>query len=334
MKLSLAIINDDEAPYLKRFFESLGSGRDLLDIVFVDNCSRDNSIQIAKDMGIGKIITFEKKTASRPVLYNAALSRAEGKYILFTHSDIIFGDGFFQNLDKSLRERPDLDFMNFRVVYVDKTTSAPSIVYWGVEDKGIRLSYHSIWGIGDPSLKKLVSCSDSCFLVKSNAFRYERFDERYYDTFFIEDLLLKLEFQGANIVYDENSYVEHYFLEEHERLRTLKHDSRLFIKNNPVVNLAAKDRRISSLETQLQYLDAQLRQIQRSIPIQLVNRYQKIVGKLMRPGTRRRRLYELMLSGIRVILNEGWKSFFRKLGARIAGRKAGASKQPQVTNSH
>jgi glycosyltransferase involved in cell wall biosynthesis len=323
MKLSLAIINDNEALYLKRFFESLGSWRDLLDIVFVDNCSCDNSIQIAKDMGIGKIVTFEKKMVSRPALYNAAASRTEGEYILFTHSDIIFGDGFFKNLDTSLKERTDLDFMNFRVTYVDKTTSAPSIVYWDVEDKRIKLSYHSIWSISDPSLKKLVSCSESCFLVGNTVFKYEQFNERYFDTLFIEDFLLKLEFQGANIVYDEDSYIEHYFLEEHERLRTLKHDSRLFIKNNlkelQIVNLTEKDRQICSLEAQLQ-------QIQHSIPMQLANRYQGLIEKPLRRGSRRRRYYELMLSGIRVTLNEGWKSFFRKLKARLPGKRDKASK--------
>ena len=345
MKLSLAIINDNEAPYLKRFFESLGSWKDSLDIVFVDNCSCDNSIQIVKDLKIGKIVAF-KKGVSRPVLYNAAASRTEGEYVLFTHSDIIFGDSFFKNLDKSLKERTDLDFMNFRVMYVDKTTCAPSIVYRYFKDKRIKLSYQSIWGISDPAFKKLISCSESCFLVDSTVFKHEHFDERYFDTLFIEDLLLKLYLQGANIVYDEDSYIEHYFLEEHKRLRTLKYDIRLFIKNNfkelQAVNLVEQDRQISSLETNLQEkvaqidslefqidsLEFQIQQIQQTIPIQLVNRYERVIEKLLRPGTHRRHYYELGLSGIRVILNEGWKSFFRKAGARLAHRTA-AIKRPR-----
>ena len=359
MKLSLAIINDNEALYLKRSFESLGSWKDLLDIVFVDNCSRDNSIQIAKDMGIAKIVTF-KKMVSRPVLYNAAVGRTEGEYVLFTHTDIIFGDGFFENLDKSLKERTDLDFMNFRVTYVDKKTIAPSIVYREFENKRIELSYHSIWDIKDPALKKAVSCSEPCFLVNSTIFKHEHFDERYFDTLFIEDLLLKLYFQGANIIYDERSYIEHYFLEEHRRLRTLKHDIRLFIKNNlkelQVFNLTEQDRQISSLETSLKEkddqinclesqvrrsesqihhlesqihrlesqtrrLESQIHQIQRSIPMQLVNRYQRIVEKLLRPGTRRRRCYELVLSGIRVILTEGWRSFWARFKDWLLGNR-------------
>jgi organic radical activating enzyme len=83
----------------------------------------------------------------------------------------------------------------------------------------------------------------------------------------------------------------------------------------------------SSLETSLQEMVVQIQQIQHSIPMQLVNRYQRVVEKLLCSGTRRR-YYELGLTGIRVILNEGWKSFFRKLKARLLGKRDKESKQP------
>jgi hypothetical protein len=86
---------------------------------------------------------------------------------------------------------------------------------------------------------------------------------------------------------------------------------------------------ISSLETSLQNkvaqvhrLESQIQQIQRSIPMQLVNRYQRIIDRLLRPGTRRRRPYELGLSGIRVMLNEGWHSFFKKAWNKLVHRPA------------
>jgi len=82
------------------------------------------------------------------------------------------------------------------------------------------------------------------------------------------------------------------------------------------------ERRLAELDHTLQDKAAQIQQIQHSIPMQFVNRYQRIAEKLLRPGTRRRRYYELGLTGIRVILNEGWRSFFRKVKARLSGRKA------------
>jgi len=70
------------------------------------------------------------------------------------------------------------------------------------------------------------------------------------------------------------------------------------------------DSQIHQLDSQINRLNSQLQQIQRSIPMQLVNRYQRIVERLLRPGTRRRRYYELGLSGIRIILNEGWRTLW------------------------
>jgi len=84
---------------------------------------------------------------------------------------------------------------------------------------------------------------------------------------------------------------------------------------------------VSDKEFQIRHLESKIQQIQQTIPMQLMYRYQRIVDKLMRPGTRRRRPYELMLNGIRVILNEGWKGFFREVQAHLLSKRDRASKQ-------
>ena len=84
--------------------------------------------------------------------------------------------------------------------------------------------------------------------------------------------------------------------------------------------LSSKESRINSLESQRQ-------QMQRSIVMQLVNRYQRIVEKLLHRGTRRRHYYELGLAGIRVILNEGWRAFWHKFRQRYK-KKHDEAKEP------
>jgi hypothetical protein len=54
----------------------------------------------------------------------------------------------------------------------------------------------------------------------------------------------------------------------------------------------------------------------------LLNRYHRMVEKLLRPGTRRRYYYELGRSGIRVIMKEGWRSFWFKAKRRLTGKVA------------
>jgi ubiquinone/menaquinone biosynthesis C-methylase UbiE len=96
--------------------------------------------------------------------------------------------------------------------------------------------------------------------------------------------------------------------------------------NDYVRQLQDKDAQISSLETSLREKVVQLQQIQHSIPMQLVSRHQRMVEKLLRHGTRRRYYYELMLTGIRVILTEGWKSFFRQVKVYLRRKRRGLSK--------
>jgi len=108
----------------------------------------------------------------------------------------------------------------------------------------------------------------------------------------------------------------------------LGHQFTTIVRNKAMAyELENQKRQLQELKADLESKDAQIQQIQQSIPMQLVNRYQKVINKLLPPSTRRRRPYELMLSSIRVILNEGWKGFFREVRAYLLSKRDSASKQ-------
>jgi hypothetical protein len=69
---------------------------------------------------------------------------------------------------------------------------------------------------------------------------------------------------------------------------------------------------VQAKDTQIAELTSSLHQIQQGIVMQLLKRYQRIVERLLRPGTRRRSYYELVLTGVRVLLNQGWRSLSLK----------------------
>ena len=106
-------------------------------------------------------------------------------------------------------------------------------------------------------------------------------------------------------------------------VRSMPPDEELPLRIKDIANLEAS---LQEKISQIASLEMQLQQIQRSIVMQLLNRYQRVVEKLLRTGTRRRYYYELGLTGIRVILNEGWRSFFRKAWERLAHRTAAIRK--------
>ena len=66
-----------------------------------------------------------------------------------------------------------------------------------------------------------------------------------------------------------------------------------------------KDNHIRNLESTLQ-------SIQSSITWQLLRKYQGLIEKILPLGTRRRPAYDLCSIGIRVIINEDWRSFWLK----------------------
>ncbi len=84
---------------------------------------------------------------------------------------------------------------------------------------------------------------------------------------------------------------------------------------------------IHRLESQIHRLESQIHQIQHSIPMQLTNRYQKVIDKLLPPSTHRRGYYEIVPTGIRVILNEGCRSFFRKTSVYLRRGRGTANRQ-------
>ena len=93
-------------------------------------------------------------------------------------------------------------------------------------------------------------------------------------------------------------------------------------------DLQQKSAQIRSLETDLQQKSAQIRsleiqiqQINRGIVMQLLRRYQRVVNKLLPLGSRRRNCYELGLSAIRIIINEGWGSFWSIAKDRLRKKK-------------
>ena len=95
-------------------------------------------------------------------------------------------------------------------------------------------------------------------------------------------------------------------------------------------DLQRKSAQITSLDGDLQRKSAQIRsleiqiqQINHGIVMQLLSRYQRVVNKLLPLGSRRRNCYELWLSAIRIIINEGWGSFWSIAKDRLRKKKTG-----------
>ena len=77
---------------------------------------------------------------------------------------------------------------------------------------------------------------------------------------------------------------------------------------------------LQARDAQVRNLEMQMHQRERGIPRQLLKRYDKVAEKLLPSGTRRRHFYLLQLKALRVLLNEGVRSFFSKARTYIKNR--------------
>ena len=69
---------------------------------------------------------------------------------------------------------------------------------------------------------------------------------------------------------------------------------------------------VQARDGRINYLESYIQDVHNGIMVQIMSRFRVIIDKLLRPGTKPRNYYELGLTGMRVILNEGWRSFFRR----------------------
>jgi hypothetical protein len=66
------------------------------------------------------------------------------------------------------------------------------------------------------------------------------------------------------------------------------------------------------VDSQKKDLELQIQQIKSGSIMYLLSKYNKIAERLLRTGTKRRNYYEFVLSCFRIIITEGWSSFWRK----------------------
>lgn len=225
--ISLVIINDNGEEYCPLLFNSI-SAQEVpveLDLVFVDNCSSDKSIQIAQSFGINKIFRFDSKEEHRGVLYNKGAEMAEGDYVVFAHCDIFFAPDFFKLLLVALEDSRVGTFTCFGEYYADTRFVDNEKLGIIVNDK--KIFYKQLFENWFEDRAYFMECSEACFMVKREVFTQSRFNEiiqnSFFEYFFLMDVIAN---DGSQSKCNECQFT-HYFIELHEKTKTYENDYKL-----------------------------------------------------------------------------------------------------------
>lgn len=238
-RFSIVFINDNAAEYCVPLFQKLSTqlNIEVMDIILIDNCSSDNSVEIARSFGVQTIYSFEKRIDNRGVLYNKGADLAKENFILFSHTDVIFSDDFFVKLALNLDNNETADFIAFPQIYPDKRV-------FGLNELAVNFSDEEVFSlqprtVTPPGFEKFLECSESCFMIHRDVMVYFRFDENYKNSYFEYNLLKNVLLNGGNAITFPESTVTHYFIELHEKYLTEEFDQKLFkMKNVEMFRLA------------------------------------------------------------------------------------------------
>ncbi|MDD4952304.1 MAG: glycosyltransferase family A protein [Desulfovibrionaceae bacterium] len=155
--LSIVIPNHDYGSCLPGLFAALGKqslGLERTEILFVDDCSSDGSLDLAKALGRGLACQgFEALSSPRrgrpgPVR-NLGLTRARGDYLLCMDPDDLPEPGFMSACLRALAARPD--------------AGLAATDYWHEEGSGRRLVGLPHW---DPGLLRVQNVLSPCVMIR------------------------------------------------------------------------------------------------------------------------------------------------------------------------
>ncbi len=123
VKVSVLTANFNKSEYLRDYFESIiHSNYDNLEVIFVDDCSSDNSIQIANEF-VDKlnlhIILLEQNVGFSNAL-NIGLERCRGKYIMRLDSDDFIAKGRIDYHCSFLEQNPNIDVVGSNTYYYNQ----------------------------------------------------------------------------------------------------------------------------------------------------------------------------------------------------------------------
>ncbi|HRS79503.1 MAG TPA: glycosyltransferase [Spirochaetota bacterium] len=257
-RISFAIINDDAAEYCRVLFDSLNRQQDTVSIefVFIDNCSSDNSLELAKAFGITRHYHFTDKIDRRGILYNKAVELCSGEYIIFSHSDIFLDEAFLKNVDRFIKENPLVDFVNFRQYYAN-------IGFFGNHYIGFDLDNDEFVTkqLFERNFEKVIigECSEACFMVKRQLFENHSFNNEYFQSIFEYDFINAIEKDNKIVMNYDGAEFSHYFIEWHEKIKTFESDKSIYFRNMSIVYIlkkliAEKDRQIREKDRRIQSL--------------------------------------------------------------------------------
>jgi len=179
------------------------------EIIFVDNNSKDNSVQLIKENYPGVKLILNPKNYGFSRGNNIGIKNSKGDYVIILNPDTILDKSWLKNL-VNVANKTDYDILQSKILFFDnkKINSMGNLIHY--------LGYSFCDGYGktdskiNNDVKNIVSASGCCMLVKRPVFdKVGFFDENMFMYYEDSDFSWRARLMGFKIGLVPNSIVYH-----------------------------------------------------------------------------------------------------------------------------
>ena len=213
-KVSIIIPVHNSEMYLKKCIESvLKQTYRNIEVICIDNGSKDNSLEILKQYKTIK--TYSLKESGISLARNYGIKKAKGEYLYFLDSDDYIKENLIEKLVKKLeKDKSDLCYAKYYSVYEEENKIEKTELYTfdTLNKKQIITNLHNI-NLGAPKLYKTEIITDNNINFPLNT--------KYEDVYFVLKYLY-----FSNKISMVNEYLYYYLI--HSNSETTTMDSRVF----------------------------------------------------------------------------------------------------------
>lgn len=208
VEVSIITVTYNQKIYLERFINSILIQDCSKEIIIVDNCSQDGSVQLIKDKFPNIKVIENTENKGYGAGNNLGFIHAKGKYLIFVNPDTIMEDGSIQELITPLKSNK-------------KVITTPKIILFN-EDKintcGLINHFTGLAftrGLGDDlqaysKVESINGFSGCCFAIKKEDFKeLGGFDEKIFMYHDDVELSWRALLIGFNILYTPDSKIKH-----------------------------------------------------------------------------------------------------------------------------
>ena len=279
------------------------------EILFIDDCSQDQSMEIAERYRDQITVVRNEKNLGITDNFNKAVSLTTGEYICFLGADNRFRSDYVERCQRLLDEHPKV-----AVVYTDLLLFGPRAEVLAVNVKADPLKYapgQFVWRCPDfdDSSKRRLKTSN--FIHGSSMYRRNVFHEvgGYRKTGGPEDhdLFLRMIEQGWEALRCPTPLLEY---RQHS-------NDQANVQVNHGLELAHLKKQMRLLVDDNLRLKAELNGIRASFSWEILEASRRVKKKIIPEGSRRRLVYLWLVHAARLVLYEGRRALIKKATAKF-----------------